>query len=110
MSKATFNTLFKNELAQREFNPKETMQWLTRDKIVTMSWGFHKAKNLMNQGLMFTVNGAIHSGHVLVTLAYNDTYTISLFNKAYNQVGESVKDVYCDELQNIVDLLVETSS
>jgi len=106
--KSHFYVIFKEELAQREFDPRETMQWLTRDTVVTMSWGFHSPKNWENKGLLFKVNGALHKGFVCITLGWNDTYTVTLLNNQYNLTQEPITDIYCDELQYRVDILVET--
>jgi hypothetical protein len=107
-----FNEQFKKDLAERPFNPKETMQWLTHDRIISGSWGFHEPMALRDKedetaGLLFKVNGALHNGFVLVTLAGNDTYTLRFYNKEFEEVKEIVKEVYCDVLQDTVDGIVE---
>ena len=108
MSKTSFLLNFEKDLAEREFDPRETVQWLYMDKLLPMSWGFRNPKNLLNKGFMFTVSGFLHKGHVLITLGWNDTYTVRLFNNHYNQVGEAYEGIYCDMLADFIDRLVET--
>ena len=37
---------------------------------------------------MFKVNGHHHKGWVLITLAWNDTYTLRFFSTQFNEVKE----------------------
>ena len=108
MSKTQFYTDFENKYAEREFDPSETMKWLRIQPMLPMCWGMRNSKNLFNKGLLFTVNGFLHKGFVLITLAWNDTYTIRLFNSKYNQVGEAHEGIYCDMLCEYIDSIVET--
>lgn len=113
MSKKTeFYKRFKTEFAERSFDPNETMKWLTHDRIITMSWGFQKPKGLSkkseNNGLIFQVSGMLHEGYVLITLAWNDTYTLRFFSDDFEETKEMRTQVYCDELQYKVDTVAET--
>lgn len=61
-------------------------------------------------GLIFKVNGRKHTGKVAVVLEPRDTYKIFLANsrgkdKAWREVRD---DVYCEELAQILDNLIET--
>lgn len=106
-NKTEFYNKFKNEYSERDFDPKETIKWLTSNKIITMSWGYHQPTALMNSGLMFKVDGHHHKGWVLITLAWNDTYTLRFFSNQFNENKEKITDVYCDMLQEIVDNTIE---
>jgi hypothetical protein len=107
MSKAIFLSTFKKQYAQREFNPQETLQWLKAPVNVFWCWGVSKMVNLENKGLLLSVNGMKHKGFVLITLAWNDTYTVRYFNTKYNETLEINEDVYCDVLQDIIDSKIE---
>ena len=60
-------------------------------------------------GLVFYVRGAKHKGHVVVTLAGNDTYTVSIghLKKRAIMPKKQVKEVYFDMLPDIIDGLIE---
>lgn len=110
MAKKDFIKNFENDYAEREFSPKVTLQQLTYDitsKNTFYSWGVSKRTNLYNKGLLLTVNANHHKGHVLITLAWNDTYKIRFFNKQYNEVFEKQTDIYCDCLVNSIDSIIE---
>jgi hypothetical protein len=106
-NKTDFYKKFKEEFSERPFDQNETIQWLTKDKIVTMSWGYQKPTILNNYGLMFKVNGHHHKGWVLITLAGNDTYTLRFFSIQFNETKEKITEIYCDVLQDVVDNAVE---
>ena len=60
-------------------------------------------------GLMFYVRGHRHKGHVLITLAYDDTYTISIghVRKGTIKPKKQVRGVHFDEMTGVIDALVE---
>ena len=60
-------------------------------------------------GLVFYVRGMKHKGHVLITLALNDTYTVTIGNvvKGNMKVKKQISEVYFDQLGEIFDELVE---
>lgn len=60
-------------------------------------------------GLLFYVRGANHKGHVLVSLALNDTYSVSIghVKRGKMQPKRQINEVYFDELGEIIDGLVE---
>jgi len=60
-------------------------------------------------GLLFFVRGKKHRGHVLITLAYNDTYTVSIGSVRKGKINpkKQVKDVFFDQLSDVVDELIE---
>lgn len=106
-NKTEFLIRFIKEYSQRDFDPNDTMKWLTHDAVITMSWGFKSPTTLGNSGFMFKVNGFLHKGWVLITLAGNDTYTLRFFSNSFKEVKNKVTNVYCDELQERVDNEVE---
>lgn len=93
----------------RELYPQTTYeQIVSGNETIVMSWGAFSFKGVSNKGLIFAVKGAIHKGFVLVTLNFMDTYDIHLINSKGEQVGDSVTDIYFDQLTEIIDGLVET--
>jgi len=109
MSKKQFQEDFFNtdKYACREFDPKETLKWVKRDIIVFMSWGVSRFLNLDNKGLLLSVNGWKHKGYVLITLAWDDTYTVRFFNTWYNETKPKKEMVYCDVLYEAIDDVIE---
>ena len=53
------------------------------------------------------MSGRLHKGIVCITLAWDDTYTITLLNSKF-EVKQTRTDVYFDELVNDIDHMVET--
>lgn len=87
---------------------------------VMMSWGASKfqavAENQIKGvnenylgGLLFYVRGMKHKGHVLVSLALNDTYTVSIghVKKGVINPKKQINEVYFDQLGEIIDDLIE---
>ena len=99
------NKLFET-LIQREFNPAETLQVIQHNKQIYWSWGVEKLVNYYDKGLILIVNGHHHKGVLLITLAWNDTYSFHLINDN-GTVKESIHDVYFDELQERIDKKIE---
>ena len=95
-----------NSSIEREFNPAETMQWLKLNPIWLMSWGARNFTNYDNKALFFTVSGNHHKGIVLITLAWDDTYTVRLLSSQWNEKAK-FENVYCDELAELIDEKVE---
>jgi len=93
---------------QREFNTKETIMLITHNKPIFWSWGvdIDKIVSFTKGGLLFPVNGHHHKGYVLITLSYDDTYTVTFYNKKFVEVKE-IEGVYFDELVNTIDVNVE---
>lgn len=97
----------------------DQIQTLTPVSVV-LSWGASKFRAVReNQiqginekylgGLVFYVRGMKHKGHVLVSLALNDTYTVTIGNvvKGEMKVKQQINDVYFDQLGEIIDELIE---
>ena len=96
-----------DSLVQREFEPQQTMDVLANEPMVVMSWGARNFAQYKNKALFFRVSGRLHKGIVCITLAWDDTYTITLLNLKF-EVKQTRTDVYFDELVNNIDHMVET--
>jgi len=105
MSKRSFLTTIDEKL-EREFNVQETLNVLKSNMSIYWSWGVSKSFHHKNKTLMLKVNGYKHKGWVMITLAWNDTYTLRLLNNQYNEVFHA-QEVYVDMLRDMVDDLVE---
>jgi hypothetical protein len=91
---------------ERSFDPKETMQWLTANKLWLMTWAARNFSQYESKALFFTVSGNKHKGIVLITLAWDDTYTVRLLSTQWNEKAK-FENVYCDELAEIIDINIE---
>lgn len=80
------------------------------NKAVFWSWGASKYTYGINEKgeafLRFKVNGRKFKGYVWVVYDFSDTYKIS-FASTHGNVKKEVADVYCDQLQEIIDDFVE---
>lgn len=93
-------------LLKMSFDVKETLRVLRQNPVIPMSWGMNSLVNVENKGLMFRVQGHHHTGWVLITLDWSDTYDVHLLNRQYNVV-KSFNMVYWDDLTNLIDEHVE---
>lgn len=91
---------------KREFNPNETMQWLTAKKMQYFSWGVSKRMNLANKGLLLRVHGRHFNGYVLITLDWNDIYEVH-FIRTNGTLQSSHTEIYCDSLAEFIDTKIE---
>ena len=69
---------------------------------------FNKDMNHMG-GLIFKVRGMLHNGHVMIRLAGNDTYTISI-GRLYRGEFETKKqftNIYFDQMVRLIDGNIE---
>ena len=107
MSKAKFQKDFLTEYAEREFDLLETMKQLKHNMRLYWCWGVSRLANYHNKGLILSVNGRNLKGFVLITLAWDGTYTVRFFNTKYNEVKDKLTNVYCDELTNRIDSIIE---
>ena len=103
----------KNEVlksvGERDFNPQETMQWLKINPLWLMTWGARNFTRFEDKALFFNVSGHLHKGIVLITLAWDDTYTVRLLSSQWNEKAK-FENVYCDELASLIDEKVERIS
>jgi hypothetical protein len=93
-------------VGERSFNQQETMQWLRINPIWMMSWGARNFTRFEDKALFFTVSGNLHKGIVLITLAWDDTYTVRLLSSQWNEKAK-FENVYCDDLAELIDTKVE---
>ena len=91
---------------ERDFDPSETLQWLKANRIMFFSWGCNDLRNFDNKALAIKVSGHHHKGQILITLGWNDTYTLRLINTTGKVVG-TFTEIYCDELANFIDVKIE---
>jgi hypothetical protein len=91
---------------EREFNPNETLSVLRHNPSVFWSWGANQFTNFENRALMFKVSGHHHKGYVLITLAYDDTYSVYIINNRA-KVLNTYTMVYFDDLTELIDNRIE---
>jgi hypothetical protein len=91
---------------QREFDANETMQWVNHNMLWRMTWGARNFTAFDKKALFFNVSGNNHKGIVLITLGWDDTYTITLLSTQWN-VKQVIENVYCDDLAETIDIKVE---
>ena len=83
------------------------LEILKSQLMVLFSWGPHNFKRLPeDQGLSFQVEGFKYQGKVIVM--YNAG--TDLFEVILAKTGETVEDVYLDNLIDVIDNLVEKTS
>lgn len=94
---------------QREFNPMETYQVLTHNKLVWWSWGVNvrSISNLDNKCLVFKPNGRYFKGFVCITLGWEDLYQVHYVSNDY-KLKKSVEGLYFDMLVDTIDAEIET--
>ena len=104
----TNETIFKVcfPLLEREFNLNETISVLTHNPSIFWSWGVSKRQNLNDKGLLLDVNGHHHKGSVLITLSWNDTYSVYIINNR-GKILDEYKEVYFDVLTEVIDNRIE---
>ena len=91
---------------ERSFDPQETMQWLKANPLWLMTWAARDFTRFEDKALFFKVSGHHHKGIVLITLAWDDTYTVRLLSTQWNEKAK-FENVYCDELASLIDEKVE---
>ena len=91
---------------EREFNVSDTMKVLTHDMMTYFSWGVSKKYNVGNKGLLLKVSGHHHKGFVLITLAWNDTYSVYIVSNK-GEIKQEFKEVYFEDLVEIIDNRIE---
>lgn len=81
------------------------------DKWVFFSWGVRVKQAMVYEGmatLALRVSGAVHKGWVYISLNEGkDCYEVRLLNVARTKVKRTLDEVYCDNLGEIIDSLVE---
>lgn len=82
--------------------------WGAKD-FVALGGSDDKVGEVSLGGIQFKVNGMKHKGTVIVKLMANDTYTVVLGKvwKGEWKLKSSTDDVYCDNLMEVIDGLIE---
>ncbi len=93
------------KIAQMEFNISEIYK-IIRWHHYSMSWGLNSPSMYKDKILIFKVQGFVHRGLVFLSLAYDDTFTITL-TKINKTVVKTIKWVYIDELIHTLDENIE---
>jgi len=91
---------------EREFNTKETLQVLSINKSIFWSWGVSKILNFEHKALILKVSARRFKSYVVITLAWNDTYTVTLVN-TQGKVIKEFKEIYFDMLVETIDEEIE---
>ena len=93
-------------LLQREFSLAETLQVFNRNQPMYWSWGVSKKFNLNDKGLLMLVNGHHHKGWVLISLGWNDTYSVHIISKK-GEILNEYTEIYWDMLGDKIDDRIE---
>ena len=76
-----------------------------------LSWGISKKVAIEYEGmatLALRVSGAVHKGWVFISLNEGkDCYEVRLLNVARTKVKRTLEEVYCDNLGEVLDGLIE---
>lgn len=97
---------FVSQKGEREFDPRQTLEVLTHNKMTYWSWGVEKLLNMFNKGLCLKVNGHHHKGWVIITLSYLDTYSVYMVSNG-GKLKNEYHEVYFDQLTEIIDNRIE---
>ncbi len=99
------------ELTDKVLTIQRQLMWNV-DIATFFSWGVNKMKILLFRDmptLGINVSGLLHKGWVYISLNEGmDLYEITLLTSNY-KVIKTIDEVYCDQLAQIVDELVERS-
>lgn len=99
----------------REFNFNEAMQVLRSNFWIRYAtWGVSTVKYIdasktdkgYVKGILLNVSGHLHKGYVLLTLGWDDTYTVTLINMRGKVISEHTQ-IYFDELVDFIDNKIE---
>lgn len=94
------------ELRQRDFSADDIYKML-RSNSIWMSWGIHNPWRIWDNLLFFKVQGFLHKGYVMITLDFDDTFTITLTRANRINVVKEISWVYIEDLLNVIDINVE---
>jgi len=100
------------EFLERDFFWLETMQVLKSPLQIYWTWGvshhlaFEPDADGYTTALLLKVDAHHHKDFVLITLAYNDTYTVRLLDKEMKEI-KVIREIYFDELQFTIDKEIE---
>ncbi len=96
-----------DKIGQRDFDPMELANALRNGApCIVASWGARAWVKNKDLWLRFQVSGHHHSGHVYITLAWDDTFTL-YFTSVKGKIVDKIENVYVDELVRTIDKRVE---
>lgn len=87
-------------------DPNYILQILKTQQLKLWSWGVPKFIDMEGRGLFFKVSGNHHKGWVLITLSYDDTFTVRYISNK-GEVVDTNEMVYFDDLVDIIDERIE---
>lgn len=93
-------------LLECPFDVNETMRVLTHNRNIFYSWGVSKRTTVLGKGLILQVHGRRHSGDVLITLGWDDTYQVRIMSNR-GTVLHHFEMVYVDMLVQVIDNHIE---
>ena len=99
-------------LLESDFNYLETLQVLRHNLMKYWSWGVSNTQLVDEtdkdyvKGLLLKVNAHHHKSYVLITLSWDDTYSVYIINNRGKILNE-YKDVYFDMLVDVIDERIE---
>ncbi len=94
------------KVSESNFNVAETIQVLKMKRVWLMSWGARAFENYNNTSLIFKVSGRHFNGNVIITLSYDDTYSVTFASTQWNE-KERFTNVYVDQLSELLDCKIE---
>jgi len=94
------------DIAQLEFDCNEIYKLLRRTNY-WMSWGMNSPALYKQEVLAFKVQGFIHKGWIYISLAFEDTFTITLTKSNRTTIKQQIKGVYIEDLIETIDRYVE---
>ena len=81
------------------------------DKMIYFSWGVSRKVAMVYNDmptLALRVSGVLHKGWVYISLNEGaDVYEVRLLNVSKNKVVKTIEEVYCDNLGEVIDGIVE---
>jgi hypothetical protein len=92
----------------REIIMDQLIAYLRVDIRIYWSWGVSKLCNFADKALLMKTSGKYHKFWVMITLNSLDLFDVTLLNEDYT-VKCAVKNLYFDQLQEVIDDLVETN-
>lgn len=101
----TGNIIDISNLGERDFDTKELFSAI-RNNSKVWSWGAHAWKYSKSKWLRFKSEGHLHKGHVYITLAYDDTFTV-YYTSAKGKILDIHTNVYIDVLIETIDNRIE---
>ena len=96
------------KMSTRKINMDQIISYLMINATVYVSWGVSKIRNFDNKALLMKTSGRYHKFWVMITLNSLHLFDVTLLNEDYT-VKCAVKNLYFDQLNEVIDDLVETN-